>query len=104
VAGEARSLATTVYSLPYLTRGALESVQQGELDFHDELSEMVRAVDRLERAMRRIVFGVLVAAFLVAGAYVFPTHHVLFSVGAFIVSLILLLGVLWPSRRSLRRM
>lgn len=104
VAREARSLATTAYALPYLTRGALESVQQGELEFRDELAEIVRAVDRLERALRRIVFGLLVAAFLVAGAYVFPTHHVLFSVGAFIVSLILLLAVLWPTRRVLRRL
>ncbi len=103
VADEARSLAVTAYSLPYLTRGALESVQQGELDFRDELAEVVRAVDRLERALRRIVFGLLVAAFLIAGAYVFPTHHVLFSVGAFFVSLILLLGVLWPMRRAPRR-
>jgi predicted unusual protein kinase regulating ubiquinone biosynthesis (AarF/ABC1/UbiB family) len=103
VVGEARSLATTAYSLPYLTRGALESVQQVELDFRDELAEMVRAVDRLERALRRIVFGLLVAAFLVAGATVFPTHHVLFSIGAFVVSLILLLGVLWPMRRTTRR-
>jgi predicted unusual protein kinase regulating ubiquinone biosynthesis (AarF/ABC1/UbiB family) len=103
VGDEARSLVTTVYSLPYLTRGALESVQQGELDFRDELAEVVRAVDRLERAMRRIVFGLLVAAFLVAGAYVFPTHHVLFSVGAFVVSLVLLLGVLWPMRHAPRR-
>lgn len=103
VADEARSLAGTAYSLPYLTRGALESVQQGELDFRDELAEVVRAVDRLERALRRVVFGLLVAAFLIAGAYVFPTHHVLFSVGAFFVSLILLLGVLWPARRVSRR-
>jgi predicted unusual protein kinase regulating ubiquinone biosynthesis (AarF/ABC1/UbiB family) len=103
VAGEARSLAVTAYSLPYLTRGALESVQQGELDFRDELAEVVRAVDRLERALRRVVFGLLVAAFLVAGAFVFPTHHLLFSVGAFFVSLILLLGVLWPMRRPSRR-
>lgn len=99
---EARSLARTTYSIPYLTRSVLERIHNGELDFHHELTEVTRALDRVERAMRRLLFGMLLAAFLVAGAFIFPTHLRAFSVGAFVVALIMLIGVLSPFRRSSR--
>jgi predicted unusual protein kinase regulating ubiquinone biosynthesis (AarF/ABC1/UbiB family) len=98
VAGEARSLAATAYSLPYLSRRVLERVQNGELGIRHEMDEVVRAVDRLERAMRRILYGLLVTGFVVAGAFVFPTRYPFLAVGAFLISFIFLLGVLYPFR------
>lgn len=102
IVGEARSLASAAYSIPYLTRGALQRVQQGELDFHQELADLHRDLQRVESGMRRLLFGLLLAAFVVAGAFVFPTHEKIFSIGAFLVSLVLLVGVISPFRRPRR--
>jgi predicted unusual protein kinase regulating ubiquinone biosynthesis (AarF/ABC1/UbiB family) len=99
VASEARSLARTAYRLPYLSHAALERVQVGELDFRHHVEELVRAVDRLERAMRRILYGMLVTGFVVAGAFVFPAHHLVFSLVALFIALVLLVVVLLPLRR-----
>lgn len=97
---EARSFASTAYSLPYLTRGALERVQQGELDFHRELTDAVQALERVETAMRRLLSGLVLAAFLVAGAFLFPTHYRALSIGAFAVSLLMLAVIFTPFRRG----
>jgi predicted unusual protein kinase regulating ubiquinone biosynthesis (AarF/ABC1/UbiB family) len=102
VLDEARSLASAAYSLPYVTRGALQRVHEGELDFHRELDNIHQAIHRVERGMRRLLFGLLLAAFVVAGAFVFPTHEKLFSIVAFLVSLLLLVGVVSPFRRPRR--
>jgi predicted unusual protein kinase regulating ubiquinone biosynthesis (AarF/ABC1/UbiB family) len=99
VAGEVTHLATTAYSLPYLGRNALERVQRGELDLRRELDEMVRAMDRLERAMRRILYALLVSAFLVAGAFVFRSSHPVISVIAFLVAFVFLSIIIFPYRR-----
>jgi predicted unusual protein kinase regulating ubiquinone biosynthesis (AarF/ABC1/UbiB family) len=96
---EVKSLALAAYSLPYLTRDVLSKVHQGELDFRHELGEVVRAVDRLERAMRRLLYALLVTGFLVAGAYIVPTHYSLLSIAAFAISMVLLVFVLSPFRR-----
>ena len=97
-ASEVRSLALAAYSVPYLTRDALEHVQSGDLSVRREFHDVVRAVDRVERGMRRIFYGVLLTGFLVAGAYVFPQHRVI-SLTAFSISLVLLVFVLIPLRR-----
>ena len=99
VAGEAVALARAAYDLPYLSRGVLQRIQAGELDFRRELDELGRAVDQLERAMRRILYALLVTGFLVAGAFVFPTHYGFLALGAFFISLVLLVVVLGPLRR-----
>jgi predicted unusual protein kinase regulating ubiquinone biosynthesis (AarF/ABC1/UbiB family) len=103
VGGEARSLASTAYALPFLTRGTLEATQQLEVEVRDELDRVVRGVDRLERATRRVVSGLLGAAFLLAGASVLNKHHVLLSAVAFAIAFILILSVVWPARRATRR-
>lgn len=102
VASEARSLATAAYALPYLSRDALYKVQAGELDFRRELDALGRSVDRLERAMRRILYALLVTGFLVAGAFVFPTHYGFLALVAFSISLVLLVFVVFPMRRRTR--
>lgn len=102
VRAEARSLASTAYALPYLARGALERVQQGELDFHRELGDVVSSLERVERAMRRLLHGLMLAAFLLAGAILFPTHFRILSWGAFAISLVLLISVFSPFRRGRR--
>jgi predicted unusual protein kinase regulating ubiquinone biosynthesis (AarF/ABC1/UbiB family) len=96
---EARQLASTVYSIPTLSRGLLLRVENGEYDLHREITQVVRAVDRLERAAHRILYGLLVTGFLVAGVLVFPGHYSVFAVGAFLVSLIFLVGAFFPFRR-----
>ena len=97
-ASEVRSLALAAYSVPYLTRDALEHIHAGDLSVRREFHDVVRAVDRVERGMRRIFYGVLLTGFLVAGAYVFPQHRVI-SLTAFSISLVLLMFVLVPLRR-----
>jgi predicted unusual protein kinase regulating ubiquinone biosynthesis (AarF/ABC1/UbiB family) len=99
LAGEARTLAQAAYAFPVLTRDALQRVQRGELDLRDHLAEVTRAVDRLERVMRRMLYALLVTGFLVAGAFVFPSHYTQFSLGSFVVAMILLVFVLFPFRR-----
>jgi predicted unusual protein kinase regulating ubiquinone biosynthesis (AarF/ABC1/UbiB family) len=96
---EALALTRAAYSLPYLTRDALQRIQKGELDFRYQLGEVTRAIDRLERGMRRLLYALLVTGFLVAGAFVFPAHYTLFSLAAFIVALVLLMAVMFPLRK-----
>lgn len=99
VGGEARSLAATAYALPYLTHSALERVQVGELDFRRHVEQVVRSIDRVERAARRIMYGLLVTGLIVAAAYVYSRQHALFALAAFIAALILLFRVIILSRR-----
>lgn len=99
VATEARSLALAAYSIPYLSRDVLERVHSGEIGFRREFEDVVRAVDRLERAMRRIFYGLLLGSFLLAGAYVFPKQHALLSIAAFAISLVLLVLMVFSYRR-----
>lgn len=100
IAGEARSLATTAYALPHLSRDVLERVQVVELDFRHQVDELVRGVNRLERAVRRILYGVLLTGFLVTGAFVLPGRQILLSLGAFVVALVLLIFILASLRRK----
>lgn len=99
VGGEVRDLASTLYSLPYVTRGALDRVHQGELDFRREFAHMTLAIERVERAVRRLIFAMLLAAFLVVTALFFPTHYRIFSVIAFLVALLFVLRLIVPGRR-----
>jgi len=98
-ATEARSLATTAYAIPYLSHRALQRVQEGEWSVRHEIDEVAQSVQRLERAMRRILYAVLLTGFLVAGSFVFSTHYSFLALGAFGVALLLLVGVLFPYRR-----
>jgi ubiquinone biosynthesis protein len=100
VAGEARAMAKTAYALPHLTRDVLQRVQAGELDFRRELEEMGRGITRLERAMRRILYGVLVSAFLVGGSFIFDRGHVPLSLGAFAIAMVFLVMMMVPYRRG----
>lgn len=103
IGDEARSLASTAYALPFLLRSTLEATQQLELEATEELNRVVRGVDRLERASRRVVSGLLAAAFLLAGAFVLNKNHVLLSLAAFIIAIVFMLRVVWPDRRGPRR-
>jgi predicted unusual protein kinase regulating ubiquinone biosynthesis (AarF/ABC1/UbiB family) len=91
VAGEARSLAVTAYSLPYLSRHALQRMQESEMGVRHELSELGRAAERVERAVRRILYAMLLTGFLLTGALVFPTRYAIFSLIAFGIAFVLLL-------------
>lgn len=95
---EAQRLALTAYSLPYLAHGALQSSQNGALDFRSELDRVVTAVSSLERSLRRVLYGLLVTGFLVAGTLVFATHHVYAAMGALFVALVLFVIALAPRR------
>jgi predicted unusual protein kinase regulating ubiquinone biosynthesis (AarF/ABC1/UbiB family) len=96
---ETRRLAETAWQLPRLSRDVLGMIDNGEFSFRYQLNEVVRSVDRLERAARRILYGLLVTGFLVAGAFVFRKNYEIFAEGAFIFSLIFLIGVFYPFRR-----
>jgi predicted unusual protein kinase regulating ubiquinone biosynthesis (AarF/ABC1/UbiB family) len=100
IASEARSLATTAYSLPHLSRDMLTRVQAGEMGFRHELEEMARAMNFLEHAMRRIFYGMILSGILVAGAFIFPKHHEFLSLIAFGVTLFILLLLIFSVRRT----
>lgn len=97
-AAEARSLAVTAYSLPYLTHDVLRRAHRGELGLRREFDEVVHAVEGLQRAMRRLLHGMLVTGFVVAGAFVFSKHYALFAIAAFVAALIFLIGAFAPIR------
>jgi predicted unusual protein kinase regulating ubiquinone biosynthesis (AarF/ABC1/UbiB family) len=99
VAEEGRSLATTTYRLPSLLAHVLEDVHQGELDFRREVDDIGRAVDRVERVMRRLLYAVVGMSFLVAGAFLVPTHHDQFVAVAITIAFVSLVLVLFPFRR-----
>lgn len=100
---EARAIAKTAYSLPYLTRDALEGINRGEYDVRQQFEAIEHAVSRLDVAMHRMLYAVLVLTFVLAGVIVFPTHYSVFAVVAFIISLLFLGGVFYPSRKRRRR-
>ncbi len=96
---ETHRLAKTAYNLPYLTHELLQDVQTGEVNFRGQFTEVVHAVDNLEHALRRILQGLLVVSFIVAGALVFTTHYFLLSLIAFIFALLLLLRILFSTHK-----
>lgn len=99
VAREAREIGRTAYALPYLSREALESFNRGELDLRTQFENIERAVVRLDIAMHRLLYALLVLTFVLAGVIVFPTHYSTFAVAAFVISLLFLVGVFAPTRR-----
>jgi predicted unusual protein kinase regulating ubiquinone biosynthesis (AarF/ABC1/UbiB family) len=103
VTREARAIAKTAYSLPYLTRDALEGINRGEYDVRQQFEAIEHAVSRLDIAMHRMLYAVLVLTFVLAGVIIFPTHYSVFAVAAFIISLLFLGGVFYPSRKRRRR-
>jgi predicted unusual protein kinase regulating ubiquinone biosynthesis (AarF/ABC1/UbiB family) len=98
-AGEARSLAKTVYQLPFQTQLVLEDVHQGNLDFRQELASVERAVRRVEHAMGRLLWGIIATAFLVAGALVIRRHSDQFAIAAAVIAFLFLLRVVVARRR-----
>jgi predicted unusual protein kinase regulating ubiquinone biosynthesis (AarF/ABC1/UbiB family) len=96
-ASEVRSLALAAYSVPYLTRDALERVHSGELTVRREFNDITRAVDRVERSVRRVFYSVLLTGLIVAGAYVFQNHPII-SLLAFLLALLILVFRLGPLR------
>lgn len=99
VAAETRAIAGSAYALPFLTRNVLEDLQSGELNFRHQFVEVVAAIERLERSMRRIVHSLFVVAFLVAGALIFRTHYSAIAFAALALSLVFMIAVLSPFRR-----
>jgi predicted unusual protein kinase regulating ubiquinone biosynthesis (AarF/ABC1/UbiB family) len=96
---EALTVARTAYRLPFLAESLFEHAEAGELNFRAQFREVVQAVDRLERAMRRIVHGLFVVGFLIAGTLVYTTHNVVASIVAFVVAFLFLVRIILPSYR-----
>jgi predicted unusual protein kinase regulating ubiquinone biosynthesis (AarF/ABC1/UbiB family) len=100
---EVRALVRTAYALPNLGREALESINRGEYDLRQQFEDVERAVNRVEVALRRLLYALLVLTFVLAGVIVFPTHYSIFALFAFVISLLFLGGVFFPSKRKRRR-
>ncbi|GAC1469343.1 MAG: AarF/ABC1/UbiB kinase family protein [Chloroflexota bacterium] len=94
---EARSLAVTAYRLPYLSSRALESVQNGGLDVRAEIGTVVEAAEELNHSVRRLLYGLLVVGFLVAGTLVFTTQH-LAALIALLIAVLLMVSAFFPTR------
>lgn len=98
-AREARALARDTYSLPFLTRDFLEDVQTGEINLRHQFVEVVNAVDRVERAMRRLLHALLVVGFLVVGSVIVNSRYHVVGIVAFVLAFVFLLRVLLPAHR-----
>lgn len=101
--GEVRDVVLAAYALPRLGREALERASEDELEVRQELQQVVTAVHFVERAVRRVLYAVLVAALLLTGAYLLRTHLLTLAVGAFILAVIFFGGVLFPFPLRRRR-
>ena len=100
---EMRTMAHTAYELPLLTREALHAVNRGEYDLRQQFEGVERAVIRLDVAMHRMLYALLVLTFVLAGVIIFPTHYSALAVLAFVVSLLFLGGVFFGGGRRRRR-
>lgn len=99
---EARALATAAYNLPFLAEHLMRDVQTGEVNFRHQFDEVVHSVDRVERSMSRLLHGVLVIGFLIAGTLIFKTQYRWAAVAAFVLALLFLLRVTVPVHRRRR--
>jgi predicted unusual protein kinase regulating ubiquinone biosynthesis (AarF/ABC1/UbiB family) len=99
---EVRDIAISSYATLRLTQSVLAQVDSGELSVERHLSDISRSVTRLERAASRIIYGLLVTAFLTVGALIYRSHYTLFALGAFVVALIFLVNIFVSLRRSRR--
>lgn len=100
-----------VGNVPRQTSNVLSQLERGEFGIDVEVRELGEAVDSLDRAANRIIFGVLVAAIIVALALLIPnidltwpwrtvTWVILF---AFFFMCVLGIWLLWSIFRSGRR-
>jgi predicted unusual protein kinase regulating ubiquinone biosynthesis (AarF/ABC1/UbiB family) len=96
---EGRALAANLYALPFLTRRALETIQSDELDFREHFEEVTRSIDRVERAMRRLLFAVLSVGLLLAGSSLWQAREHVLATIAFAAAGVFFVGVLAPARR-----
>lgn len=97
VGREARMLALTAYRLPYLSSHALEAVQNGGLDVRSEIGTVVEAAEELNRSVRKLLYGLLVVGFLIAGTMVFTTQH-LAALIALLIAIMLLVSAFFPTK------
>lgn len=97
VGREARTLALTAYRLPYLSSHALEAVQNGGLDVRSEIGTVVEAAEELNRSVRKLLYGLLVVGFLIAGTMVFTTQH-LAALIALLIAIMLLVSAFFPTK------
>jgi predicted unusual protein kinase regulating ubiquinone biosynthesis (AarF/ABC1/UbiB family) len=100
VAREARALARSAYRLPFLTEDLLEDVNAGQLNIRHQFVEVVHAVERVERTIRRLIHGVVAMGFLIVGVLIYSAHVYV----AAIIALALATGflarlLLFPQRR-----
>jgi predicted unusual protein kinase regulating ubiquinone biosynthesis (AarF/ABC1/UbiB family) len=96
---EVQAVVRTAYALPYLGREALESFNRGEYDVRHQLEGLEHTVVRLEVALRRMLYAILVLTFVIAGVIIFPTHYRVLAIVAFVASLFFLTGVFYPARK-----
>lgn len=99
---EARSFATTAYSLPFLGRSMLEDLQTGESTLQHQLTAAIHSVDRVERSLRGMLHALLVIGFLLAGVVVLRTHYAILAVPAFAAALLFFVGLIFTARRRIR--
>jgi predicted unusual protein kinase regulating ubiquinone biosynthesis (AarF/ABC1/UbiB family) len=99
VAREARRLGTATYSLPFLARDVLQMVDEGAFDFQPQINDITRFVLLIERILRRLIYALLVAGFLIAGAFLSPQHDFHFVIPLLVVAALYLLLVMLPIRR-----
>jgi ubiquinone biosynthesis protein len=100
-----------VGNFPRQTSNVLNQLERGEFGIDVEVRELDEAVDRVDRVANRIIYGVLVAAFIVALALLIPNIDLVWPWGivtwvilfAFFFMCMLGLWLIWSIFRSRRR-
>lgn len=100
IVSEMRSIASTAYSLPFITHHVLDEVRRGELSFEHQFVGVVHAVDRLERTWRRTLRGILVVGFTTAGTLLYRSHFQTLAVVILALAAVFFIGVFFPTRRK----
>jgi ubiquinone biosynthesis protein len=100
-----------VGNFPRQTSNVLSQLERGEFGIDVEVRELDKAVDRVDRVANRIIYSVLVAAFIIALALLIPTIDLTWPwkiktwavLFAFIFTCVLGLWLMWSIFRSRSR-
>ncbi len=89
LANEAKRFILTAANLPTLTQNTLQGI--GDADWvRQDLTNVSRALVRVERMVRGLLYGLLATAFLISAAFLAPKYTALAIIGLVITCLLIL--------------
>ncbi len=98
--GELGRILQATLALPGQMQRFIQQAERGELEFRiDASGDLQQAVNRLETAMDRLVWGVIFAALLLTGALFYTNDLIQATTWSLAASVFPLLRLLWPRRK-----